>query len=38
MVEAMGLVEPSRKAILAPFERGKSVVTANKALPPPPAN
>ncbi|BAX93808.1 homoserine dehydrogenase [Mycobacterium shigaense] len=32
VVELMGPVEPSRKAILAALERGKSVVTANKAL------
>jgi homoserine dehydrogenase len=32
VVELMGPVEPSRKAILTALERGKSVVTANKAL------
>jgi len=32
VVEVMGPVEPSRKAILSALERGKSVVTANKAL------
>lgn len=32
VVEVMGPVEPSRKAILGALERGKSVVTANKAL------
>jgi homoserine dehydrogenase len=32
VVELMGPVEPSRKAILAALEHGKSVVTANKAL------
>lgn len=32
VVEVMGPVEPSRKAILAALEHGKSVVTANKAL------
>ncbi|OBG47215.1 homoserine dehydrogenase [Mycobacterium alsense] len=32
VVELMGPVEPARKAILAALERGKSVVTANKAL------
>src|SRR6195952_438519 len=31
VVELMGPVEPARKAILAALERGKSVVTANKA-------
>src|ERR1700740_2184485 len=32
VVEVMGPVEPSRKAILCALENGKSVVTANKAL------
>ncbi|WP_099024808.1 homoserine dehydrogenase [Mycolicibacterium palauense] len=32
VVELMGPVEPSRKAILSALEQGKSVVTANKAL------
>ena len=32
VVELMGPVEPARKAILSALERGKSVVTANKAL------
>jgi homoserine dehydrogenase len=32
VVELMGPVEPSRKAILSALENGKSVVTANKAL------
>ncbi|MCV7426199.1 homoserine dehydrogenase [Mycobacterium montefiorense] len=32
VVELMGPVEPSRKAILGALEHGKSVVTANKAL------
>ena len=32
VVELMGPVEPARKAILTALERGKSVVTANKAL------
>ncbi|KZS62870.1 homoserine dehydrogenase [Mycobacterium ostraviense] len=32
VVEVMGPVEPSRKAILAALEHGKSIVTANKAL------
>src|SRR5690349_19875859 len=32
VVELMGPVEPARKAILGALERGKSVVTANKAL------
>ncbi len=32
VVELMGPVEPSRAAILAALEHGKSVVTANKAL------
>ncbi|MFV0493889.1 homoserine dehydrogenase [Mycobacterium sp.] len=32
VVEVMGPVEPARKAILAALARGKSVVTANKAL------
>ncbi|OBJ14540.1 homoserine dehydrogenase [Mycobacterium colombiense] len=32
VVELMGPVEPSRKAILCALEHGKSVVTANKAL------
>jgi homoserine dehydrogenase len=32
VVEVMGPVEPSRKAILTALEHGKSVVTANKAL------
>jgi homoserine dehydrogenase len=32
VVELMGPVESSRKAILSALERGKSVVTANKAL------
>jgi homoserine dehydrogenase len=32
VVEVMGPVEPSRNAILAALEHGKSVVTANKAL------
>lgn len=32
VVELMGPVEPSHKAILGALERGKSVVTANKAL------
>jgi homoserine dehydrogenase len=32
VVEVMGPVEPSRKAILCALEHGKSVVTANKAL------
>ncbi|HEX7323199.1 MAG TPA: homoserine dehydrogenase [Mycobacterium sp.] len=32
VVELMGPVEPSRKAILSAVEHGKSVVTANKAL------
>ena len=32
VVELMGPVEPAHKAILAALERGKSVVTANKAL------
>jgi homoserine dehydrogenase len=32
VVEVMGPVEPARKAILAALEKGKSVVTANKAL------
>lgn len=32
VVEVMGPVEPARKAILSALERGKSVVTANKAL------
>lgn len=32
VVELMGPVEPSRKAILSAIEHGKSVVTANKAL------
>src|ERR1700676_4004970 len=31
VVEVMGPVEPSRKAILSALEHGKSVVTANKA-------
>ena len=31
-VELMGPVEPARKAILSALEKGKSVVTANKAL------
>ena len=39
VVELMGPVEPSRKAILTALEHGKSVVTANKALlSSPPAN
>ena len=32
VVEVMGPIEPSRKAILTALEHGKSVVTANKAL------
>jgi homoserine dehydrogenase len=32
VVELMGPVEPARKAIMAALEKGKSVVTANKAL------
>ncbi|OBI47073.1 homoserine dehydrogenase [Mycobacterium kyorinense] len=32
VIELMGPVEPARKAILTALERGKSVVTANKAL------
>ena len=32
VVELMGPVEPSHKAILSALERGKSVVTANKAV------
>jgi len=32
VVEVMGSVEPARKAILSALEKGKSVVTANKAL------
>lgn len=32
VVELMGPVEPARKAILLALERGKSVITANKAL------
>ncbi len=32
VVELMGPVEPAHKAILSALERGKSVVTANKAL------
>jgi len=32
VVELMGPVEPARKAILSALEKGKSVVTANKAL------
>ncbi len=32
VVELMGPVEPARKAILTALEKGKSVVTANKAL------
>src|SRR3954465_14022634 len=32
VVELMGPIEPSRKAILSALEHGKSVVTANKAL------
>ena len=32
VVELMGPIEPSRKAILRALEHGKSVVTANKAL------
>ncbi len=32
VVEVMGPVEPARKAILSALEKGKSVVTANKAL------
>jgi homoserine dehydrogenase len=32
VVEVMGPIEPSRKAILSALEHGKSVVTANKAL------
>ena len=32
VVEVMGPVDPSRKAILSALEHGKSVVTANKAL------
>ena len=32
VIEVMGPVEPSRKAILSALEHGKSVVTANKAL------
>src|SRR5205085_1216591 len=32
VVELMGPVEPAHKAILGALERGKSVVTANKAL------
>ena len=32
VVEVMGPVEPSRKAIMSALEHGKSVVTANKAL------
>jgi homoserine dehydrogenase len=32
VVELMGPIEPSRKAILTALEHGKSVVTANKAL------
>ncbi len=32
VVEVMGPVEPARKAILTALEKGKSVVTANKAL------
>ncbi len=32
VVEVMGPVEPARKAILTALERGKSVITANKAL------
>jgi homoserine dehydrogenase len=32
VVELMGPVEPARKAILCALEKGKSVITANKAL------
>jgi homoserine dehydrogenase len=32
VIEVMGPVDPSRKAILSALEHGKSVVTANKAL------
>jgi homoserine dehydrogenase len=32
VVEVMGPLEPARKAILSALEKGKSVVTANKAL------
>jgi homoserine dehydrogenase len=32
VVELMGPIEPARKAILSALEKGKSVVTANKAL------
>src|SRR6476659_9162613 len=32
VVELMGPVEPARKALLSALEKGKSVVTANKAL------
>lgn len=32
VVELMGPVDPARKAILSALERGKSVITANKAL------
>ncbi len=32
VVEVMGPIEPARKAILSALEKGKSVVTANKAL------
>ena len=32
VIEVMGQVDPSRKAILSALEHGKSVVTANKAL------
>ncbi len=32
VIELMGPVEPARKAIMAALEKGKSVVTANKAL------
>jgi homoserine dehydrogenase len=32
VVEVMGPVDPARKAILSALEKGKSVVTANKAL------
>ncbi len=32
VVEVMGPVEPARRAILSALEKGKSVVTANKAL------
>ncbi|MDG4669432.1 homoserine dehydrogenase [Mycobacterium sp. 236(2023)] len=32
VIEVMGPVEPARKAILTALEKGKSVVTANKAL------